>query len=144
MFSAHLLASFRELCASKSVHVKHPEADVCIHFADRRNLYRITHSSELCNSMLLLSGSRIPYCLSFIPRPCYRCSPYLIVCRSLYVCYASSSMLFSLYSLVSALRSFRSFCSLQRRGAMHFRSDRAVERKSGRAIERRSDRATKQ
>ena len=96
--------------------------------------------------MPLLGGKRIPHSLSLVLRPYYRSSPYPIVCHSLYVCYASSSMLSTLFCS-SAPRSPLS--AAVQRGARHFRTERGVERKSGRveechserAVERRSDRA---
>jgi len=58
--------------------------------------------SESFNSMLVLSGMRIPCYLPRIPRPYYGCSPYPIVCLLCCLFHALYSPLSTLYSVVSA------------------------------------------
>ena len=69
---------------------------------------QIAQKSESFNSMLVLSGMRIPCYLPRIPRPYYGCSPYPIVCLLCCLFHALHSLLSTLCSL---LRRRLSLCS---------------------------------
>ena len=100
---------------------------------------KIVQMSESFNSMLVLSGMRIPCYLPRIPRPYYGCSPYPIVYLLCCLFHALYSLLCSLCSAGASLSApqappsalHASVPTAVRHGARHLPSNGAVEQGAG-------------